>query len=220
MSFEHDSSHRDVRPIFDFEAYAHSAVGGLLAMNLAPAAADGPTQQAPFELCLQCAPALPDLRAHPIAVSVPFRREFSRSVLARADAILRIRLSRGRAVLRDGRRVARAPCCIDCQATAELLRGLRFYLNFAEPSEPSKRIYIPLNSLQVEFCARARRNLRLHRTPEQYAADPTNDNFINEGSRSFEKRRQSHHDSPNQLRFRKPPAIRPRQTTLRQRPLQ
>ena len=36
MSFEDDSPHRDVRPIFDFKAYSHSAVGGFLAMNLHP----------------------------------------------------------------------------------------------------------------------------------------------------------------------------------------
>src|SRR5580704_3561666 len=48
-------------------------------------------------------------------------------------------------------------------------------------------MYIRLDSLQIEFCTRPRRNLRPHRILRDMA-QPCDGNFINDGSRTFEKR--------------------------------
>jgi len=68
------------------------------------------------------------------------------------------------------------------------LCGIRLYFNCAEPLESPKRMNVRLDSLQIEFCAGARRNLRLHCILGKMAQSYKG-NFIDDGSRSLDKRR-------------------------------
>ena len=105
--------------------------------EFALSAGDGPIQLAPFGLCSRCAPSLRDRRVHPIAGSVASRREFCRSVRVTADVIQRIQLSRDRAVLRGGKRVARAARHRHEWKTTRLAGCVSTSISPNHPSRPS-----------------------------------------------------------------------------------